>query len=465
MLTNLDFLNPGNVFPPITERERIDRYEYNRLTFEANNDAKYIEQAKRINRMLQDYTQISYHIELNYPKLITLKTADLMLGEPPIFKAQDEQSLQLVLKKTYLLQKAYQCAIDISRFGDGLLYVRNTPQGGTIDTIPPIHWYPVVSQDNIKEVLYHVLAWSYEIERGDKTEQRMKAYIHEKGRYTEREYSMDDGEIQALLSKATHNTGLDDFAVIHIPNVTTSDRIYGLDDYTDLYSIVSEIEVRLAQIAKVLDRHTEPTMQGPSCALKEDGHGGYIFPAGNFVTNMDEAGNTASVSYLTWDAHLEANFKHIEQLFNALYSISEMGSALFGGTSLKTGTIPSGSALRRLMISPLAKVNRVRSHFDPALKKAICLCSQLGGDGIRQIDDVSITWQDGLPNDQKEEAEIINLRLAGKQSMSTKRALVQFDGMNETQANNEVALIEDEEAEANPIQTFLAAAPDESVTE
>ena len=48
----------------------------------------------------------------------------------------------------------------------------------------------------------------------------------------------------------------------------TSDRVYGIDDYTDLDSIVSEIEVRISQISKILDKHAEPSMQGPETALQ-----------------------------------------------------------------------------------------------------------------------------------------------------------------------------------------------------
>ena len=45
-----------------------------------------------------------------------------------------------------------------------------------------------------------------------------------------------------------------------------------------------------------------------------------------------------------------------------------MGSAIFDN-EIKTGQIASGTALRRMMISPLAKVNRVRMRFDSSLKK------------------------------------------------------------------------------------------------
>lgn len=85
----------------------------------------------------------------------------------------------------------------------------------------------------------------------------------------------------------TTPTGLNDFAVLHVPNTTTSRSLYGMDDYTDIDSIVSELEVRIDQIARVLDKHTDPTMQGPRSALIKDAAGNYVFPRGTtLLTRM-----------------------------------------------------------------------------------------------------------------------------------------------------------------------------------
>ncbi|MGI1692105.1 hypothetical protein [Thermoanaerobacter uzonensis] len=49
-----------------------------------------------------------------------------------------------------------------------------------------------------------------------------------------------------------------------------------------------------------------------------------------------------------------------------MYILSNTTTAAFG--QLKSGLAESGSALRRLMMAPLTKVNRVR-RFDPVVKK------------------------------------------------------------------------------------------------
>lgn len=81
--------------------------------------------------------------------------------------------------------------------------------------------------------------------------------------------------------------------------------------------------------------------------------------------------DTVKPEYLVWDASMDANFKQIGLLTNQLYTISEMGSAVFGDLTNKAGDVPSGSALRRLMMSPLVKARRIANRFDPILKKII----------------------------------------------------------------------------------------------
>ncbi len=442
MLTNLDFIEPGQTWPPPSERDRLDRYAYNRELFGNTCDSKYKEQAERIGRVIGSYDKlVSYHIALNYPKRISTKTADLLLGEPPKIDAGDQTDvLDAIAARSSLIGGTLREAVlDVSMCGDGLLYARRTDEGAVVDVAAPETWFPVVSPDNVKQITHHVLGWTYDGGSGDSKTTYLRLCIHERGQYTTRTHILDGGTIGAQCeSDNIVQTGLDDFAILHIPNTTTSRDLFGQDDYTDIDSIVSELEVRLAQIAKVLDKHTEPTMQGPACALQDDGNGNKEFPAGNYVINQDEQGNTANVGYLTWDAQLAANFTFVDKLIDQLYTQSEMGAAIFGDTANKSGSIPSGTALRRMMISPLAKVARIRGKLDAALKKALRMAALL--DGVR-IDDISITWQDGLPDDPKESAEIMQIRTGNKATISQYSAIQQLDGRTDADIEAELELI------------------------
>lgn len=466
MLTNLNFLNVGCSWPPPEEAERRERYNKNKELFEGNHADVYANQFHRIERVIGNFQDvISYAVIANFQKLISVKTADLLLGEPPIITVGGDSpnqdlinSINKISENSDLNNTTYMLILDISRYGDGLYYIHKDTdiKAGKIDVTQPAIWYPVVSPDNVKKILYHVLAWQYDIGYGEDKKTYLKCQIHSKGSYEERLYLLDVGaktEIDKLLSARVIQTGLDDFAVIQVPNLITSDRVTGLDDYTDVDSLVSELEVRISQISRILDKHAAPSVQGPQTAVEKDPRTGeWKLKMGNFFPRRSK--DDPEVSYVVWDAQLEANFKDIDKIINILYSISEMGSAIFGDMEgHKAGNVPSGTALRRLMISPLAKAARIRTRLDPAIKKAIKLCAQLGGDGIKELDntEINITWQDGLPQDPMESAQIEQIRTANKATTSVKSAVKRLDGLYGEALDEEIDNIDEDEAKANPI--------------
>jgi len=190
---------------------------------------------------------------------------------------------------------------------------------------------------------------------------------------------------------------------VPVNNILTTDRVTGLDDYSDLDSIIQELEVRIAQISRILDKHADPNMYGPDTALEHDpatGQWGYRGGGKYFPVSQGEQ----PPGYVTWDGQLEAAFRQIDLLMEQLYILSETSAAAFG--QLKSGLAESGTALRRLMMAPLAKVNRIRMRFDPALKEVLWLASRLekaqGMSGAVVLEDIHIDWKDGLPDDEQE---------------------------------------------------------------
>jgi hypothetical protein len=470
MLTDLSFLNIGQQWPPKSELERLNRYERNRQLFENKHEQVYAQSFKRIQRVINNFEDIvSYEVIVNFQKLISLKIADLLLGEPPKITAGNDDSkeqitLDNIIDNSDLVNTAYTTAIDVSRYGDGIFYVYKDIETntGVIDVTQPSFWFKVVNPENLRKVQYNVLAWTYSSDVNQKgwfgttnTEKQkfLKVQIHSKGQYQDLLFKLNDQSIiSSLIEDKTIKTGLKDFAVVPVNNLLTSDRAYGFDDYTDIDSIISELEVRISQISKILDKHAEPSVQGPSSALTRNIETGqWELKMGNYFPR--DTREDPEVSYITWEAQLEANFKLIEQLINLLYTISEMGSALLGDTTTKTGQIASGTALRRMMISPLAKVNRIRMRFDSSLKKAIKLCSQLGGDGIIDLskEKINIYWNDGLPTDPVEEAEIMAKRTGDKPTISQFSAIQRLDNLNDEDTQAELDAIVNDEAKSNPL--------------
>lgn len=450
MLTSLDFLNQGSAWPPPTELERLTRYKANRDLFEGNHDQVFRDWV----RLLRDDQQASLEIILNWPKRLSTLFADLLLGEPPQITAGDEgspeqEAVARLIEQNGLLNTAYEVALDVSRFGVGLFKARYDRQA-IIEAQMPSVWFPVVKPDNVKEIVYHVLAWDYEeVEQrllGARTLRRLKVELHERGRLTTRVYDITSGNISGMIGEEqVIATGVDDFLVVPVYNLSTSDRLTGLDDYSDLDSIVQELEIRVAQISRILDKHADPNMYGPSSAWEQDPKtGAWSIRGGGKFYPVDQGDQPPG--YVTWDGQLEAAFRQIELLMEQLYVLSETTAAAFG--QLKSGLAESGSALKRLMLAPLAKVNRIRMRFDPALKCVLRIASGLeaaqGMANAVRLEDVNITWQDGLPDDEMEQAQI-EVQRYGAGLTSLESALQRLDGLEGEALQREIERIKAEQ--------------------
>lgn len=447
MLTDLMFLNPGKPWPPPSELPRLQRYVENKKLFEGKHDEVF----KDWIRILREDQKASLLLILNWHKRLSTLWADLLLSEEPRISAgqdsqEEEAEIQRIKQESDLINTAYQVILDVSRYGTGLFNIRD----GRIDLTTPSIWFPVVSPDNVKQELYHVLAWPVEEEGKNKI---LRVQIHEKGQYRAREYELTDGKIGELLKpEEIVSTGLTDFAIIPVHNIVESDEYFGLDDYMDIDCIVQEIEVRLCQISKVLDKHSDPNMYGDEAALEIDPETGEeIFKGGGRFFPVSPGGTPPG--YVVWDAKLESNWKEIEMLMQQLYIISETSEACFG--QLKQGMVESGSALKRLMIAPLAKAQRLRMRLDPALKKAIKLCSQTGKVDLTNSP-INIAWQDGIPDDEREQAETMAIRLGstgGARTISVRTAIKRLDNMSDIEAEAEMDRIAEDLAAENSFDT------------
>ena len=454
MLTNLDFLKTGSPWPPISERDRLKKYEENKKLFKGEHNKVYADWV----RLLREDKKATLEIILNWHKRISVLWADLLIGEPPkITVGKDSSAEQVeidnIVENNELLNTVYQIVIDISRFGTGIFNIYNDGSNGIIDITPPSIWYPVVSPDNIKKISYHVLAWTVSVKQGNSTTAYLKVQIHEKGKYTLRQYMLRDGTIlKEIEEPKSIQTGLSDFAIIPIHNIVTSDTVFGADDYSDLDSILQEMEIRIAQISRILDKHSDPNMYGDEATLDENPETGEVtFLGGGKFFPVSENGEKPG--YLVWDAQLDANWKELEFLLSQLYILSETSAAAFG--ELKAGMAESGSALKRLMLAPLAKTQRIRLRVDPALKKAIKLCSQIGNGKNLSKESINISWQDGLPRDDREEAEIMAIRTGangGARTISVHTAIKRLDNKLDTEVIEEMDRIKEDEMSAD---TFL----------
>lgn len=449
MLYSLDFLKNGEPFPPKSEAERIKRYEDNELLFESEhaNVHKniYSECFDRITRVIGNFDKIvSYPVILNYQRMLSVKTADLICGEYPAISGttpEETEMLKEVREETGFDESLFPTVIDLSRYGDAIWRIYKDEQTGRGRFInwTPKEWYPVVMNDGTKRVTHHVLAWKSNIGTEESPKWRLHAQIHEDGRYTKKEFMMDgQGErIGGEISSEVIQTGIEGNAIVHICNMRTSSSIYGHDDYIPIDSIISEILVRISQISEILDAHADPVLTGPPSLLKYDEKNGrHYFEKGRFYSVSD---SEKEPKYLTWDGQLDSSFKQLGFLVEQLYILSEMGAALLGAME-KTGQAISGTAMRFKMVNPIVKARRMSNGMIIPTKKLLSTLLKINETELN-TSKISIVWKDGLPNDPRENAEIARLTSGATSVMPLEEAIKEYFEKTPEEAERWVELI------------------------
>jgi len=450
MLTDLSFLTKGLRFPPDDHdtNERFRKYvDYkNMWNNEHGKIQAYERDFARIERVIGNFHDvISYATIINYHRLCSKKIADLLVGEPPNFETENKELLDEVLEEADFNVKMYQNILDLSRFGDAVFQVHQ--EDGYLSVLSPESWIPIFDPNNRNKITHHVI---FNIIKQQDNNFKLYVDIHEKGSILHSVYQLKGSILGGffvgeLLEEYTEATGLDDFDIIHTTNLITSDCAFGISDYEDIDNIIRELLVRVSQISRILDKHASPTVSAPASTLMQNPETGeWEMRMGDMFVRNDKEDPTPE--YITWDGELDAAFKQVEFFVNQLYVISEMGSLLLGGED-KGGSNMSGRALKFKMLSPLAKAKRISMFINYKVKKLLRLMGVYAG---VNLDKVSITWNDGIPNDELEEAEIIEKR-TNTGTMSKQRAMEKYDNMTEEDAQNEIDTIINEENMMNPL--------------
>lgn len=487
MLYDLDWLQPGKSYPPSSEKDRITRYAQNATLFDNDqfSDNKFRSNSNgpgvlartcglydtcvnRIAQVVGNFSDIiSVPVLLNYQRFMSLKEADLVAGEHPLITGKDDAEnakIKWILDNTNFYEKLYSIVIDLSRFGDCPIRIYKDPATDTYTwTIwEASGWQPIVSKDGTYTITKHVLSW---IENRSTDDNAPEYYQHfqifdvsQPNRIEKRVYyaGSDATTIGSLVATESfvESNGFTSCPVMSLRAVAVSGTVYGYDDYVPLDAILTEIIVRVSQISAILDKHADPSMTGPISMLSVDRTTGERYLKLSKFYGINE-GDTPP-SYLTWDGQLTAAFQQLEFLINQLYILSEMGAALTGGIGEGSNAV-SGTAMRFKLVNPLAKARRVSNSLTLPMRK---LLSTIGSN-LPDIDEetgepgsgpdtplpfghISIDWQDGLPNDPREQLENCKLASGEEKLIPLEEALMQFMSKSQAEANELVQRVREQ---------------------
>lgn len=430
---DLDFLNKGNVWKPKEDAVRLNMYKFAREEFELTPEDMVMNIVPKGLLDLKDYNEFAGVTRLlAYPRLMTLKTADMVIGEAPNIEAQVKDDTSEKIKdmrnRTQLDLQFKQAVIDYSRFGVLLIRVFKDDAGNAALTAwDPNEWVPVFYPDGTRRIHYNVIGWF-------ESEHKLKLQIHDtsNGQYEERTCSVDDtNTITSIDITKTFNKESGKKLLFAVPNTPTTTNPLGTNDYLIINGLLQKAIERLTAILRVLDEHADPSMTGPSSLLTKTDNGELVFKTNKYYAIGDDE---KEPKYLVWEANLESSFIAFEKLCEQIYILSEMGAAFLGASS-STGNVVSGTAMRFKMISPLEKARRITNDLTQPLKEIIS--SMLSIEKVKcEAKDINVAWKDSLPKDPRELVELTKLESGTVAIKPLLHALMDNFGIDEDTAKS-----------------------------
>lgn len=448
--TQIPFLQVGSRFPTHEQTELLKEYENNEKLFRGKHQElfKMSEYYKKLNPNLAENIKLA----VNMPASVTRAYTDLLFGMFPDIKVNEADAAWL---DNFMLENDLEN--ELLQGGDaqsirGVTLLQLWREDGTgkarMKVISAENWFPVVSQSLKDKFDAHVVGWFEPTERmtsiGNEKFITFHADIYFKDYIYYIDYETQDGLVKYITERNTPDNirNINDFLIVPIYNLTVDNCWRGISDYADCFDLFAELDNRLSQYSKILDKHADPTLLGSErhMSIMYDQFGrvtNKFFQREDFMTVGDDE---MKPEYLVWDAKLDATDKHIDRIMNMLYMVTDTSAILFG--QFGQGNIPSGSGTKKLLMRTLARKNRKALQWVAGLYKAIKLCYKL--ETGSELTSLSIKFKSGLPIDEFEAAQIISMRASGKQTMSTERILELWDDLSPEEVKRELERIEDE---------------------
>ena len=460
-------------WPPNDEQSqtRLENYYRARLLFKG----KHQDVFERIQRWLdreQDKTLV--YVVCNFAGLLSKVAADMLFGETPKFIAgegKEDSPEQIALKEIVDYNTIgtlnYEMALSSSWRGETIYKVRFGKFGdwadkehAIIESASPGIFWPILAEDNVRGLQGGVFGWIKQAP-GSSDRKYLRIERQTPGLIENELWLMEGSKIHSRVPLRTfpEYAETEDFQETRypgllfefVPNWRMDDEFFGISDYYDLESIFDEMNNRVSRISRVLDKHESPKLILPPGIMKWDEiHQRWYIEKEDLEAievNPQEDNVGDLPRYLTWDAQLEAAFKQIEKLQEFAFMFSETSPDAFG-IGRDGGRAESGRALKFRLLRLLAKINRKKLYFDPALKNVLYAAMYMENVWARGPDpvDVRVEWKDGLPADSLENAQVEQIRTGSKATTSVRSAVRRQDGIDGSQLDEELEEIARDES-------------------
>lgn len=422
---------------------RAERIRQARLLYDGKHRAYYLDEARtqfNFPQMRAGDRIIRPYLTYNLLGLISNKSADLLVGQAPVMLAESDRqqaALDDLVERSGMHAVLIGLGVNASAEGEAFLEAVEYDGEAHLREVDGQYIYPAgqLRPDG-----------QYDAYQRFETEAKMLLVsTYRRGSIDRELWKLgDSGEKvsrldvnlwphRTLVWGDTVKTGMKANLITWIPNLMLRGK--PVSDYDGGLDLQDKVNAANTQIARVLAKHADPRMAFPASAFDKDGN----IRSDNDAIAVSESGEAPS--YITWSGELEAAMKDRAFAVNALLIKSEMSPVLLG---LKEGAAPDAYKKVRLeAFNALSKAQRKSLYFAHGLRLALVAAQQLentlGGNSGYPIGPISVQLRDGIPIDEKEQADTIStLRSANAISRARMVAMLIADPAGQKQEMSEL---------------------------
>ena len=221
--------------------------------------------------------------------------------------------------------------------------------------------FKLLSEDKVDEIGTCICYPWKPTRDGTPTDIRVVIYLDGEDRVQIRNYKFTGSTLGSLIT--TENSS--NTQVVVFGN--------GEDDYKKAGVLIDELSKRLKLNSKVLDRFSNPDIQGPaaSVAAFNQDNDSTANPTGQFIMSADGMvlpyeKDDGKWEYLTWDPKADLSRFQVAYIHNLIHIMTSVPLSAFGVAPTDSD---SSVSMERQMWSATSKVKRLRMEIEEALDK------------------------------------------------------------------------------------------------